>query len=498
MNQIVQFLYSPLIMSPLLLFCILIAYFLLLLGVAHVTSRGANNDSFFIGNKSSNWMLVAFGMVGTTLSGVTFVSVPGAVGADGFGYAQILIGYVIGYLAVVWLLLPLYYRLQLTSIYHYLDVRLGRRAYQSGAGFFIISRLLGATARLYLVVNILQATILDSLGIPFWITTLVVLGMILMYTYQGGVKTIVWTDTLQTSGMLFGLFACIWFLLGQLGMSLPESLNQMQAQGLARVFTFDLDSPNFFIKQIVAGAFITIAMTGLDQEMMQKTISVKTLRDSQKNLLTLTAVLVVVLLSFLFLGGLLYLYAPSVGVTASGDKMFPAVVMGHMPAALQIVFLIALISALFPSADGAITALTSSFCIDILGIKRRPELTPQAAEGLRRRVHLGFAFLFLLLVMGFKAADNPSMIGVILKLAAYTYGPLLGLYAFGMLTRRLPTDRLVPFVTIGAPLLCAILEYNQSYLLGTYRLGLELLMVNGLLVFLGLLAISRRIPGGAR
>ena len=498
MNQIVQFLYFPLIMSPLLLFCILIAYFLLLLGVAHVTSRGANNDSFFIGNKSSNWMLVAFGMVGTTLSGVTFVSVPGAVGADGFGYAQILIGYVIGYLAVVWLLLPLYYRLQLTSIYHYLDVRLGRRAYQSGAGFFIVSRLLGATARLYLVVNILQATILDSLGIPFWITTLVVLGMILMYTYQGGVKTIVWTDTLQTSGMLFGLFACIWFLLGQLGMSLPESLNQMQAQGLARVFTFDLDSPNFFIKQIVAGAFITIAMTGLDQEMMQKTISVKTLRDSQKNLLTLTAVLVVVLLSFLFLGGLLYLYAPSVGVTASGDKMFPAVVMGHMPAALQIVFLIALISALFPSADGAITALTSSFCIDILGIKRRPELTPQAAEGLRRRVHLGFAFLFLLLVMGFKAADNPSMIGVILKLAAYTYGPLLGLYAFGMLTRRLPTDRLVPFVTIGAPLLCAILEYNQSYLLGTYRLGLELLMVNGLLVFLGLLAISRRIPGGAR
>jgi len=485
-------------MSPLLLFCILIAYFLLLLGVAHVTSRGANNDSFFIGNKSSNWMLVAFGMVGTTLSGVTFVSVPGAVGADGFGYAQILIGYVIGYLAVVWLLLPLYYRLQLTSIYHYLDVRLGRRAYQSGAGFFIVSRLLGATARLYLVVNILQATILDSLGIPFWITTLVVLGMILMYTYQGGVKTIVWTDTLQTSGMLFGLFACIWFLLGQLGMSLPESLNQMQAQGLARVFTFDLDSPNFFIKQIVAGAFITIAMTGLDQEMMQKTISVKTLRDSQKNLLTLTAVLVVVLLSFLFLGGLLYLYAPSVGVTASGDKMFPALVMGHMPAALQIVFLIALISALFPSADGAITALTSSFCIDILGIKRRPGLTPQAAERLRRRVHLGFAFLFLLLVMGFKAADNPSMIGVILKLAAYTYGPLLGLYAFGMLTRRLPTDRLVPFVTIGAPLLCAILEYNQSYLLGTYRLGLELLMVNGLLVFLGLLAISRRIPGGAR
>lgn len=485
-------------MSPLLLFCILIAYFLLLLGVAHVTSRGADNDSFFIGNKSSNWMLVAFGMVGTTLSGVTFVSVPGAVGIDGFGYAQILIGYVIGYLAVVWLLLPLYYRLGLTSIYHYLDLRLGTRAYQSGAGFFIISRLLGATARLYLVVNILQAIILDSLGVPFWITTLVVLGMILMYTYQGGVKTIVWTDTLQTACMLFGLFACAWFLLGQLGLSVPESLERMRAKGLAHVFTFDVDSPNFLVKQIVAGAFITIAMTGLDQEMMQKTISVKTLRDAQKNLLSLTAVLVVVLLSFLFLGGLLYLYAPSVGVTAGGDKIFPAVVMGHMPAALQIVFLIALISALFPSADGAITALTSSFCIDILGIKRRTNLTANDAERLRRRVHLGFAFLFLLLVLGFKAADNPSMIGVILKLAAYTYGPLLGLFAFGMMTRRMPIDRFVPFVTVGAPLLCAILEYNQAYLLGSYRLGLELLMVNGVFVFAGLLAISRPQPAGDR
>ena len=484
-------------MSPLLLFCILIAYFALLLGVAWATSKGANNDSFFIGNKSSNWMLVAFGMVGTTLSGVTFVSVPGAVGADGFGYAQIVIGYVIGYIAVAFILLPLYYRLQLTSIYHYLDVRLGRRAYQSGAGFFIISRLLGATARLYLVVNILQAIILDSLGVPFWLSTLVVLGMILLYTYQGGVKTIVWTDTLQTSGMLFGLFACVWILLGELGMSIPESLNQMQSQGLATVFTHDVDSPNFWLKQIIAGALITITMTGMDQEMMQKTISVKTLRDSQKNMLTLTAVLVVVLLSFVFLGGLLYLYAPLAGVTATGDKIFPAVVMGHLPAAIQIIFLIALISALFPSADGAITALTSSTCIDLLGIKRRTDLTQAQAERLRRRVHLGFAALFLLLVLGFKAADNPSMIGLILKLAAYTYGPLLGLFAFGMLTRRMPADRLVPLITIGAPILCAILEYNQAYLLGSYRLGLELLLINGILVFAGLFAISRRAPGAA-
>jgi Na+/proline symporter len=479
-------------MSPALLFCILIAYFALLLGVAWATSRNANNDSFFIGNKSSNWMLVAFGMVGTTLSGATFISVPGAVGLDAFGYGQVLIGYVFGYIAVVYLLLPLYYRLKLTSIYTYLDGRLGRRAYQSGAGFFILSRLFGATARLYLVVAVLQNIILDSLGIPFWLTTFVILGMILMYTYQGGVKTIVWTDTLQTTCMLLGLFACVGFMLGQLDLSIPQALQQMHERGLSRVFTFDANSPNFWLKQIVAGIFIVLTMTGMDQEMMQKTISVKTLGDSQKNLLSLTAVLVVVLSSFLFLGGLLYLYAPVAGVSATGDKIFPAVVMGHLPASVQIIFLVALVSALFPSADGAITALTSTFCIDILGIKRRDDLSEEGKLRLRRHVHLGFALLFLVMVLFFKWVDNPSMIGVILKLAGYTYGPLLGLFAFGMMTTRTLQDRLVPVVTIGAPILCAVLEYNQHYLLGSYRLGLELLIVNGALVFMGLLAISRR------
>jgi Na+/proline symporter len=479
-------------MSPALLFCILIAYFALLLGVAWATSRNANNDSFFIGNKSSNWMLVAFGMVGTTLSGATFISVPGAVGLDAFGYGQVLIGYVFGYIAVVYLLLPLYYRLKLTSIYTYLDGRLGRRAYQSGAGFFILSRLFGATARLYLVVAVLQDIILDGLGIPFWLTTFVILGMILMYTYQGGVKTIVWTDTLQTTCMLVGLFACVGFMLGQLDLTIPQALQQMHDRGLSRVFTFDANSPNFWLKQIVAGIFIVLTMTGMDQEMMQKTISVKTLGDSQKNLLSLTAVLVVVLTSFLFLGGLLYLYAPVAGVTATGDKIFSTLVMSHLPATVQIVFLIALISALFPSADGAITALTSTFCIDILGIKRRDDISEDAKLRLRRHVHLGFALLFLLMVLFFKWVDKPSMIGVILKLAGYTYGPLLGLFAFGMMTTRTLNDRLVPVVTIGAPILCALIEYNQAYLLGSYRLGLELLIVNGALVFIGLFAISRR------
>ena len=480
-------------MSPALLFCILIGYFALLLTVAWATSRNATNESFYIGNKSSNWMLVAFGMVGTTLSGATFISVPGAVGRDAFGYGQILIGYVFGYIAVAYILLPLYYRLKLTSIYHYLNVRLGHRAYQSGASFFILSRLLGATARLYLVVNILQVIILDSLGVPFWLTTLVILGMILMYTYQGGVKTIVWTDTLQTSCMLIGLVACVAYMLGELDMTVTQSLAQMDVRGLSRIFTTDFDSPNFFLKQIVAGAFIVLTMTGMDQEMMQKTISVKTLGDSQKNLLSLTVILVLVLSLFMFLGGLLYLYAPVAGVTATGDKIFPAVVMGHLPATLQIIFLIALISALFPSADGAITALTSTFCIDLLGLKRRTDLSEAQKVAWRHRVHLGFAFLFLALVMVFKWADNPSMIIVILKLAAYTYGPLLGLFAFGILTTRVLEQRWVPLVVVGAPVVCAILEYFQAYLLGSYRLGLELLMVNGILVFAGLYLISR--PG---
>jgi Na+/proline symporter len=281
-------------------------------------------------------------------------------------------------------------------------------------------------------------------------------------------------------------------MLGQLDLTIPQALRQMQARGLARVFTHDVDSPGYWLKQIVAGIFIVLTMTGMDQEMMQKTISVKTLKDSQKNLLSLTAVLVVVLCAFLFLGGLLYLYAPVAGVTATGDRIFPAVVMGHLPAFVQIIFLVALISALFPSADGAITALTSTFCIDILGIKRRADLTEAGRMRLRRHVHLAFAFLFLAMVLVFKWVDNPSMIVVILKLAGYTYGPLLGMFAFGMMTTRTLNDRLVPVVTVGAPMLCALLDYHQHALLGSYRLGLELLIVNGALVFAGLFAISRR------
>lgn len=481
-------------MPPGLLFFFVVAYFLVLLGVAHLTSRNSNNDSFFIGNKNSNWMLVAFGMVGTSLSGVTFISVPGAVGTTAFTYFQIVLGQLLGYFVIAFVLLPLYYRLNVTSIYHYLDQRLGRHAYKTGASFFILSRTLGATARLYLVVKILQDAILDGLHVPFWLTALVIIVMILLYTYEGGVKTIVWTDTLQTTCMLAGLVICVVYLLDSLNLSLSASLAQMSDRGLSTIFSVDIDSNKFWGKQILAGMFIAIAMTGMDQEMMQKNISVKTLADSQKNMVALSFIMLGVVLLFLFLGGLLYLYAPVAGVTATGDKLFPAIVLGHLPAFVQVIFIIALISALFPSADGAITALTSSFCIDILGMKRREDIDEARKKQLRQRVHLSFAALFLLLVMVFKWADNPSMIGLILKLAGYTYGPLLGLFAFGILTSRTVRDQAVPGIAVAAPLICFGIDRWQLLLFGDYQVGLELLLINGAITFAGLWLVSRPAP----
>lgn len=480
------------LMSPVLLFSFVVGYFLILLIVAWYTGKNSDNNSFFIGNKNSNWMLVAFGMVGTSLSGVTFVSVPGAVAKESFAYFQITIGYLFGYIMIAYILLPLYYRLNLTSIYNYLNGRLGFHAYKAGASFFILSRVLGATARLYLVVNILQEAILNSFGIPFWATTLIILIMILLYTFEGGVKTIVYTDTLQTSCMLLGLVICVFYILNYLHLGFGESLQLMSDKGFSKIFVTDPNSKLFFLKQIIAGAFITVTMTGMDQEMMQKNISVKTLKDSQKNVLTMAVVLMVVILIFLFLGGLLYLYANELNVTATGDKIFPTLALQHMPAIISIIFIIALISALFPSADGAITALTASFCIDILGIQRRSDLSNEQQKKIRQRVHLSFAAIFLLFVMVFKWADDPSMIGLLLKIAAYTYGPLLGLFTFGILTKRSVNDKLVPYICLISPIICFLLDKYQKQIFGSYQLGLELLIINGLITFIGLLIISSK------
>jgi SSS family transporter len=479
-------------MSPLLLFSFVIAYFVLLLVVAWFTSRNSTNESFFIGNKSSNWMLVAFGMIGTSLSGVTFVSVPGAVGRDSFGYFQITLGYLIGYLVIAYVLLPLYYRLNLTSIYNYLGTRLGFNSYKTGASFFILSRTLGATARLYLVVKILQDAILSSFHVPFWVTTLVILIMILLYTYEGGVKTIVWTDTLQTTCMLLGLIICVIYILKTMDLGFGESIAAMSEKGYTKIFFTDPSSKYFFAKQILAGAFITVTMTGMDQEMMQKNISVKRLKDAQKNVITLSVIMLLVILLFLVLGGLLHLYGAQQNVQATGDNLFPTIALQHMPPMVSVIFIIALISALFPSADGAITALTSSFCIDILGMKRREDWTEPQQKKIRQRVHLVVALIFLVFVMVFKWVNNPSMIGVILKVAGYTYGPLLGLFSFGILTKRQVTDKLVPYICVIAPVVCFVLDKFQKQIFGSFEIGLELLVINGLLTFLGLLMVSKK------
>ena len=487
-------------MSPIVLFSFVIVYFLILLVVAKITGKNSTNDSFFIGNRNSNWMLVAFGMVGTSLSGVTFVSVPGQVGTlvggtnyvNAFSYLQITLGYVIGYLTIAYVLLPLYYKLNLTSIYNYLSTRLGIASYKTGASFFILSRTLGATARLYLVVRILQDAILQSFHVPFWATTLIILLMILLYTYEGGVKTIVWTDTLQTSCMLLGLVICVFYILNQLHVGFFESLSTMADKGYTKIFFTEPSSKLFFVKQILAGAFVTITMTGMDQEMMQKNISVKTLKDSQKNVITLGFTMLVVITLFLFLGGLLYLFASTNGLAVTGDKLFPSIALEHMPPAMSIIFIIALISALFPSADGAITALTATFCIDILGMQRREDWDEAKKKTIRQRIHIGFALVFLLFVMVYKWIDNPSMIGVILKVAAYTYGPLLGLFTFGIILKRTVLDKWVPFVCIVSPLLCLIIDLNQKALFGAFEIGLELLIINGLITFIGLLLISKK------
>lgn len=499
-------------MSATLLFSFVIGYFVLLLLVAWYTSRNSNNDSFFIGNRNSNWMLVAFGMIGTSLSGVTFVSVPGAVGRESFAYFQVMIGYLIGYIVIAFVLLPLYYKLNLTSIYNYLDKRLGFKSYKTGASFFILSRTLGATARLYLVVKILQDAILSSLGVPFWVTTLIILAMILIYTYEGGVKTIVFTDTLQTTFMLTGLVVCVIYILNAMDTNLGSALSTMSEEGYSKIFFTNPESKMFFLKQILAGAFITITMTGMDQEMMQKNISVRRLKDSQKNVITLSVIMLFVILLFLVLGGLLYMYAESLGASyqtitengkevtkfmlqdkdATGDNLFPTIALKYMPPVVSVIFIIALISALFPSADGAITALTSSFCIDIIGMQRKREWSEEQKKRVRQRVHLVFAGIFLIFVMIFHEINNKSMIGVILKIAAYTYGPLLGLFTFGIITKRSVKDKWVPIVCIIAPLLCYVMEKYQKYIFGSFEIGLELLIINGGLTFLGLMLISRK------
>jgi Na+/proline symporter len=479
-------------MNSLVVASILVCYFLVLILIAYFTSRKADSESFFSGNKQSSWYLVAFGMIGTSLSGVTFISVPGAVGGGGWHYYQLVLGFFIGYFVVAYVLLPLYYKYNLTSIYRYLEIRLGFQAYQWGAGYFILSRTLGAVVRLYLVINVLQLFVFNDLGIPFWLTTVLIMSMIVLYTLKGGVKTIVWTDTLQTVFMLLALVVCIFSLQDYLGWNWVKIWSEMKSNKLTEIWAFDGLKKDYFLKHVLGGAFITITMTGLDQEMMQKNISVKNLKDAQKNMVSFSFVLLLVNILFLFLGGMLFLFAKQNGLNYQPDDLFPSIVQNHLPKGIFIIFIIGLISALFPSVDGAITALTSSFCIDILGFQRKENLDEVQRVRVRKIVHLSFAVLFMLLVFYFKWKDDKSIINLIFVIAGYTYGPLLGLFSFGILTKKAIRQQIVPIVCVLSPLICYLLDIYSTKLFEGYQFGNEMLIINGLITFSLLFITSKR------
>ena len=482
---------------------VIAAYFALLYAISVITSRGAGNSAFFLGERKSPWYIVAFGMIGASLSGVTFISVPGMVGNDQFSYLQMVLGYLPGYAVIAFVLMPLYYRLQLTSIYGYLGQRFGRSSYLTGAWFFLLSRSLGSGARLYLVAVVLLYLLFDALHVPFVLTTVLTIALIWLYTHKGGMRTIIWTDTLQTLFMLLAVGLTVVLIGDRMGWGIGESLAQVNASDLSRVFFFDDPKPGtYFWKQFLGGMFIAIAMTGLDQDMMQKNLSCRSIGEAQKNMVSFSLVLVLVNLVFLTLGALLYLYADRFGIAlpAKADQLYPMIATGGtLPIAAGLLFILGLIAAAYSSADSALTALTTSVCVDVLEIDKRPE---EQRLALRRRVHLVMSAVMVVLILLFKALNDDSVIKTVFKLAGYTYGPLLGLFAFGMMTRFAVRDAWVPLVAVLSPVITYMLDIYSKELFGGYTFGFELLLVNGALTFSGLLFISRRhatrAPHGSR
>ena len=480
-------------MSPVLILGCIAGYFAFLLGIAWYTSRGAGNAAYFLGNRASPWYAVAFGLIGDSLSGVTFISVPGRVRDGQFAYLQTVLGYVAGYVVIAEILLPLYYRLRLTSIYGYLESRLGREAQRTGASFFLLSRLLGAAARLYLAAGIAQRFIFDAWGVPFWASVTGIIVLILAYTYRGGIKTLVWTDTFQSAFLLLGLFLSVGVIVSQLDLGWAGLREVVWNGPYSRVFVWEWAPASSFWKEFIGGAFIAICMTGLDQNMMQKNLSCRSLAEAQRNIRWFSVVVVLVNAVFLALGALLYEYARVRGVATPGktDLLFPTLALQHLGGFASVVFLLGLTAATFSSADSVLTTLTTSFCVDILGTERRPELTEEGRTRLRHTFHLVFAVLLLGAILLFQAWASDAVITLVLKIAGYTYGPLLGLFAFGLLTRRTVRGVWVPVVALLAPALCAWLDLNSLTLLGGYRFGNKLLLLNGALTFAGLMLASR-------
>ncbi len=479
-------------MNPYLILFIVAAYFGLLLTISYFTSRGANNDAFFTGNKQSPWYVVAFGMIGTSLSGVTFISIPGWVGTSSFSYMQMVLGYLLGYAVVALILMPLYYKLNLTSIYAYLGQRFGPKSHKTGAAFFLISRIIGSSFRLYLVAIVFELIFQKlELNIPFAVTVLITVGLIWLYTFRGGIKTIIWTDTLQTMFMLAAVGITIYLIATDLNLGAAGLLETVQNSNYSKWFFFDdWNSPQHFVKQFLAGAFITIVMTGLDQDMMQKNLSCKNIREAQVNMFSFSAILVVVNLMFLTLGALLFIYSESIGLAIPDktDYLYPSIALdGHLGLVVGILFILGLIASAYSSADSALTALTTSFCVDILNVEKEVVLQQ---ENMRKWVHIGMSVTLVMVILIFRLINNESVIQSLFTVAGYTYGPLLGLYTFGLFTKRLLRDRWVPVVCILSPVLSYILSSNSEVWFNGFQFGFFILIANGVLMLLGLFSIS--------
>ncbi len=491
-------------MSSTLILSVIGGYFLVLILVSFLTSRGASdNANFFVGSKKSPWYLVAFGMVGATLSGVTFISIPGVVGKTSggnvdFSYMQVVFGYLLGYILIANILLPVYYRLNLTSIYSYLEKRFGWFSYKTGAAFFILSRVIGASCRLYLVAIVLDSFVLgiEPFNVPFEITVIVTIILIWLYTFRGGIKTIVWTDSLQTICMLAAVVLTVLAIGNELELSVGGLFSEVQNSDYSQIFFFEggWSDPNNFYKQFFSGASLAFVMTGLDQDMMQKNLSCKNIGDAKKNMYSLSVVLIFVNLLFLALGALLYTFATvkNIPLPDKTDQLFPMIALEYLSPTVGILFILGLIAAAYSSADSALTSLTTSFCIDFLDFEKKEDANSPKYRRIRTMVHIGFSILLMLVIFAVKRWNDDSIINELFVLAGYTYGPLLGLYIFGFFTKRKIRDNIVPIICIVSPILCYLLSVNSEYLLNGYKFGFELLIVNGLFTFLGLVAISSK------
>jgi Na+/proline symporter len=471
-------------MQPIYIILLIVAYFSVLIFISHITGKSANNKTFFKADNSSPWYLVAFGMIGASLSGVTFISVPGWVESQSMSYMQMVFGYIVGYAVIGTVLLPLYYRLNLTSIYTYLQDRFGDYSYKTGAGFFLLSRTIGASFRLFLVANVLQLLLFDAYGVPFWVTVTITIALIWLYTFRGGMKTIVWTDTLQTLFMLIAVGVCIYIISSELEIS--NIFSYVADSKLSKTFFFeDVNAGNYFWKQFLAGAFVSIVMTGLDQDMMQKNLTCRNLKDAQKNMFWFTIVLVIVNFFFLALGILLTDYAQKNGIDAHKDELFPILATkGTLGIATAIFFLLGLIAAAYSSADSALTALTTSFSIDILEIDKKKSEKDQ--EKIRKRIHILFSFILIATILTFKYfIADASIIAKIFTFANYTYGPLLGLYAFGLFTNLKVKDKAVPFICFASPFLTYLVNFLCLHYFN-FDFGFALLILNGLITLIGL------------